>query len=31
MKKVMVQLFVIGVVVASYALPVFAGGGGGPC
>jgi hypothetical protein len=31
MKKFMVTLFVIGVVVAGYALPVLAGGGGGPC
>jgi hypothetical protein len=30
MKKVMIQIFVISVVVASYALPVLARGGGGP-
>jgi len=30
MKKLMVQLFVIGVVIATYALPVLAFGGGGP-
>ncbi len=30
MKKLMLQLFVIGVVIASYALPVLASGGGGP-
>jgi hypothetical protein len=30
MKKLMIQLFVIGVVVAAYALPVLAFGGGGP-
>ncbi len=30
MKRVMVQLFVIGVVIATYALPVLATGGGGP-
>ena len=30
MKKLMVKLFVIGVVVAGYALPVLACGGGGP-
>ncbi len=30
MKKLMMQLFVIGVVIASYALPVLASGGGGP-
>ena len=30
MKKLMLQLFVIGVVIASYALPVLAYGGGGP-
>jgi len=29
-KKLMVKLFVIGVVVAGYALPVMAAGGGGP-
>ncbi len=30
MKKVMIKLFVIGVLVAGYAMPVLAGGGGGP-
>jgi hypothetical protein len=30
MKKLMIQLFVIGVVVAVYAMPVLAFGGGGP-
>ncbi len=30
MKKIMVQLFVIGVLVASFAAPVLATGGGGP-
>ena len=30
MKKVMIQLFIVSVVVASYALPVLACGGGGP-
>jgi hypothetical protein len=30
MKKVMIQIFVISVVVASYALPVLARGGSGP-
>jgi hypothetical protein len=30
MKKLVLQLFVIGVLVATYALPVLAGGGGGP-
>ncbi len=30
MKKLMIQLFVIGVVVAAYAMPVLAMGGGGP-
>ncbi len=30
MKKLMVQLFIIGVVVAAYALPVLACGGAGP-
>jgi len=30
MKKLMLQLFVIGVVIASYALPVLASGGAGP-
>ena len=30
MKKLMVKLFVIGVLVAGYALPVLASGGGGP-
>jgi hypothetical protein len=30
MKKVMIQIFVISVVVASYALPVLACGGAGP-
>lgn len=29
MKKVMIQFFVVSVVVASYALPVLARGGGG--
>lgn len=29
MKKLMVQLFIIGVVVAAYALPVLASGGAG--
>ncbi len=29
MKKLMVQLFVIGVVIATYALPVLASEGGG--
>ena len=31
MKKVMIKLFVIGVMVAGYAMPVLASGGGGPC
>ena len=30
MKKLMVQLFIIGVVIATYALPVLASGGAGP-
>ena len=30
MKKLAVQLFIIGVMVATYALPVLAAGGGGP-
>ncbi len=30
MKKLMLQLFVIGVVIAAYALPVLASGGAGP-
>ena len=30
MKKLMFKLFVIGVVIASYALPVLAVGGAGP-
>ena len=30
MKKLMVQLFVIGVVIATYVLPVLAHGGAGP-
>jgi hypothetical protein len=30
MKKLMLQLFVIGSMIAAYALPVLAGGGGGP-
>lgn len=30
MKKLMVQLVVIGAVIATYTLPVFAFGGGGP-
>ncbi len=30
MKKMMVKLFVIGVVVAGYAMPALAGGCGGP-
>lgn len=30
MKKLALQLFVFGVLVASYALPVLASGGGGP-
>jgi hypothetical protein len=30
MKKVMIQLFVIGVLIAGYALPVLAFGGPGP-
>ena len=30
MKKLMIQLFVIGVVLAAYALPILAFGGGGP-
>jgi hypothetical protein len=30
MKKIMLQLFVIGALIATYALPVLAYGGGGP-
>ncbi len=30
MKKIVLQLFVIGALVATYALPVLAAGGGGP-
>jgi hypothetical protein len=30
MKKIMLQLFVLGALVAAYTLPVLAGGGGGP-
>ena len=30
MKKILLQLFVIGSLLATYALPVLAGGGGGP-
>jgi hypothetical protein len=30
MKKLMLQLFVIGVVIATYALPILASGGPGP-
>ncbi len=30
MKRLMAQLFVIAVVIATYALPVLAGGGAGP-
>jgi len=30
MKKIMIQLFIIGVVIATYALPVLANGGAGP-
>jgi hypothetical protein len=30
MKKLMVQLFIISVVIAAYALPVLACGGSGP-
>ena len=30
MKKLAVQLFIIGVIVATYALPVLASGGSGP-
>jgi hypothetical protein len=30
MKKLILQLFVIGALVATYALPVLAMGGGGP-
>jgi hypothetical protein len=30
MKRLMVQLFVISVIIATYALPVLARGGGGP-
>jgi hypothetical protein len=30
MKKLMVKLFVIGVLVVGYAMPVLACGGGGP-
>lgn len=31
MKKLLVSVFVIGVLVAGYAMPVLASGGGGPC
>lgn len=31
MKNVMIKLFVIGVVIAGYVVPVMAAGGGGPC
>lgn len=30
MKKMLLQLFVLGALVATYALPVLAGGGAGP-
>jgi len=30
MKKMMLQLFVLGALLATYALPVLAAGGGGP-
>lgn len=30
MKKMLLQLFVLGALVATYVLPVLAGGGGGP-
>jgi hypothetical protein len=30
MKKLYLQLFVLGVMLAAYAMPVLAGGGGGP-
>ena len=30
MKKMLLQLFVLGSLVAAYVLPVLAGGGGGP-
>ena len=30
MKKLMVRILVIGVLVVGYAMPVLAGGGGGP-
>ena len=30
MKKLAVQLFIIGVIIATYALPVLASGGSGP-
>lgn len=30
MKKLYVQLFVMGALIAAYAMPVLAGGGGGP-
>ncbi len=30
MKKLLVSVFVIGVLVAGYAMPVLASGGGGP-
>jgi len=30
MKKMLLQLFVLGSLVAAYTLPVLAGGGGGP-
>jgi hypothetical protein len=31
MKKFWITLFVVSVMVASYAMPVLASGGGGPC
>ncbi len=31
MKKLLLSVFVIGVLVAGYAMPVLASGGGGPC
>lgn len=30
MKKLVLQLFVLGALIATYALPVLAAGGGGP-
>jgi len=30
MKKLAIQLFIIGTIIATYALPVLAKGGGGP-